>query len=106
MPREQPDALIINENHDNVATSLKALRAGQMVRVRSGSSMIELKLIQDVTPGHKFALHDIKRGAHIIKYGEVIGIATSDISKGAHVHVHNMASLHGRSDSDPFTEVR
>jgi len=63
--------------------------------------MIELKLTQDVTPGHKFALLDIKKGEQIIKYGEVIGAATVDIGKGAHVHVHNTTSLHGRSDSDP-----
>ena len=62
--------------------------------------MIELRLTQDVTPGHKFALHDIRKGEHIIKYGEVIGAATADIAQGEHVHLHNTKSLHGRIDSN------
>ena len=40
--------------------------------------------------GHKYALCDIKCGENIIKYGNPIGHATSDIKKGDHVHSHNM----------------
>ena len=40
--------------------------------------------------GHKFAVRDIKCGENIIKYGSPIGHATSDISKGEHVHTHNV----------------
>ena len=40
--------------------------------------------------GHKYALRDIKEGEDIIKYGSPIGHATCDISKGEHVHTHNV----------------
>ena len=40
--------------------------------------------------GHKYALHDIKAGENIIKYGNPIGHATCDIKKGEHVHTHNV----------------
>ncbi len=42
--------------------------------------------------GHKYALCDIKNGENIIKYGQPIGHATSDIKKGEHVHSHNLAT--------------
>jgi altronate dehydratase small subunit len=34
----------------------------------------------------------------VIKYGETIGLATSDISPGEHVHVHNVEGQRGRGD--------
>ena len=37
-------------------------------------------------------------GEPVIKYGSPIGIATSDIQPGAHVHTHNVASTRGRGD--------
>ena len=40
--------------------------------------------------GHKYALVAIKKGDNIIKYGNPIGHATVDISKGEHIHTHNM----------------
>ncbi len=40
--------------------------------------------------GHKAALRDIPAGAAVVKYGVVIGHASSDIPAGAHVHVHNV----------------
>lgn len=47
--------------------------------------------------GHKYARVSIKKGEDIIKYGEVIGHATADISVGEHVHTHNMkTSLSGK----------
>ena len=40
--------------------------------------------------GHKYALRDIACGENVIKYGNPIGHATSDIKKGEHVHTHNV----------------
>jgi altronate dehydratase len=42
--------------------------------------------------GHKFALKDMGEGEAIIKYGEPIGQSTVKISRGEHVHVHNVIS--------------
>ena len=44
----------------------------------------------NLSDGHKYARIDIKQGENIIKYGQPIGHATSDIKKGEHVHTHNM----------------
>ncbi|WP_197284402.1 SAF domain-containing protein [Bacillus sp. JCM 19041] len=48
--------------------------------------------------GHKFALVNIKKGTDIFKYGEIIGIASSDIDAGEHVHIHNVEGKRGRGD--------
>lgn len=40
--------------------------------------------------GHKYALTPISTGQMVIKYGQPIGIATSDIQVGDHVHTHNV----------------
>lgn len=42
---------------------------------------------------HKFALRDIAAGEKVIKYGMPIGVATSDIKAGDHVHTHNLKTL-------------
>ena len=44
----------------------------------------------NLSDGHKYALCDIKCGEDIIKYGNPIGHAISDIKKGEHVHTHNV----------------
>lgn len=46
----------------------------------------------NVDNGHKYAVRDIKRGENIIKYGQPIGHALTDIKKGEHVHSHNLAT--------------
>jgi len=38
-------------------------------------------------------LSDISKGDKILKYGEVIGLATQPIGKGYYVHVHNVESV-------------
>lgn len=65
------DYVIINEK-DNVAVRLAAT--------------------DTVPAGHKFALRDIKKGEFVIKYGEVIGRASTDIKKDEWVHTHNLKS--------------
>ena len=45
-----------------------------------------------IPAGHKYALRDIKTGEYVIKYGEIIGRATSDIAKDEWVHTHNVKS--------------
>ena len=36
-----------------------------------------------------------KEGEYVIKYGEVIGVATKNIGVGEHVHVHNVKGCFG-----------
>lgn len=53
---------------------------------------VNLSGSQDVPVGHKVALKDISKGSYVIKYGEVIGVATKDIKKDEWVHTHNIRS--------------
>jgi altronate dehydratase len=60
-----------------------AARAGGEVRVVA-ESLIPF--------GHKIAIAAMASGEPVIKYGEVIGYATTPIESGQHVHVHNVRS--------------
>jgi altronate hydrolase len=44
-----------------------------------------------VPAGHKMATRPIARGEPILRYGQIIGFAASDITPGEHVHTHNCA---------------
>ena len=46
---------------------------------------------EPVRSGHKVALHPIRSGAPVLKFGSAIGLATKDIQAGSHVHTHNLA---------------
>ena len=88
------DKVIILNDRDNVATCLADFRAGETIAVAG----CQLTLPQGVAFGHKIALADITAGDDIVKYGEVIGVASADIAAGAHVHVHNVESRRARGD--------
>jgi len=85
------EAIVINEK-DNVATSLKALQAGDTISVEAGGAVQEVKVLSDIPMGHKFAIREIDEGEAVIKYGEPIGAGKTKILVGEHVHVHNVVS--------------
>ena len=82
---------IIIKDSDNCATSLEDLHEGIEIEVNANFS---LKINDDVPLGHKFALKDIKRGQHVIKYNQIIGVATVDIKIGDWIHTHNIKSAY------------
>ncbi len=90
-------AIVLN-GKDNVATALTDLNAGDNVEVEVDKNPVTISLVNPIQFGHKFSLVDIKAGTPILKYGEVIGEASKDITPGEHVHVHNVASTRGRGD--------
>ncbi|GAF87433.1 unnamed protein product, partial [marine sediment metagenome] len=71
---------------------------GQRITIKNAGNDVDISLLQEIPFGHKLALLDIASGDKIIKYGEVIGQATTPIKKGEHVHVHNVEGLRGRGD--------
>lgn len=75
---------------DNVAIALVSLKANERITVQRGDMEEEIVLIDNIPRGHKFAIQDIEEGKEIVKYGEVIGRAVSNIKKGEHVHEHNL----------------
>lgn len=70
---------------DNIEIALKDLKAGDCLAV----SGVEVK--DPVPRGHKVAIADIPTGTMVLRYGQVIGQATTDIAAGGHIHVHNIA---------------
>ncbi len=78
---------------DNTATALENIEAGDTINLASKSGPVgEMKALETVPFGHKLAIASIGRGEKVLKYGEVIGLATKPIGKGDHVHVHNVES--------------
>ena len=94
MESKTASAVVISEK-DNVATATRVIKAGENPTVRVGEKETEIALKNDIKFLHKFALKDIKKGEKIFKYGMLMGEATADISRGEHVHVHNVRSLRG-----------
>jgi len=85
-------AMMIHPN-DNTATALNDIDPGENISLVSKSGPIGEMTAKEAIPfGHKIATADIKKGDKILKYGEVIGLATSQIEKGAYVHTHNVQS--------------
>ena len=64
---------------------------------KNGTS-VEIIAASDVPFGHKIAVRYIKSGEPIVKYGEIIGDANTDIKTGEYVHIHNMEARRGRGD--------
>jgi len=88
------DAIVLNQK-DNVGTSIKPLKENSKIMLKIENKLCNFLLKDDIKLCHKFSLILIKKGDKITKYGEVIGVATSDIKKGKHVHIHNIKSIRG-----------
>ena len=71
---------------DNVAVALQPLKKGTTVELDD----LTLLLKEDIMQGHKFALKDLNTNDLIIKYGNPIDHATTEISAGSWIHTHNL----------------
>ena len=69
-------------DEDNVVVANSALNAGDQID--------EITLRDAIPAGHKIASTDILTGARMLKYGQTIGYAMSDIPTGTHLHTHNV----------------
>lgn len=77
--------LFLNEK-DNIAVCLEDLTIGAKISQAS----FDLEVKNQIPRGHKIAIKPIKKNEGVIKYGERMGHATTDIAVGEHVHVHNV----------------
>ena len=73
--------LLLNST-DNVATLLD--EETEVLCLENG-----MGIYGNIPFGHKVSLKSIEIGEAVMKYGIRIGVATSFIEKGEHVHVHN-----------------
>ena len=81
----QTKYLKINKE-DNVAVALETLKVGEVVVV----DRTEIKLVDEIPAGHKFALKDFAENEFIVKYGYAIGHAINAISEGGLVNEKNI----------------
>lgn len=88
LPEATPEnsAILLNAS-DNVVVARVPLERGRRIRVAGR----EIELKDEAPAGHKVALAPIPAGTPVLRYGEVIGIASRGIEAGEHVHVHNVA---------------
>jgi altronate hydrolase len=69
---------------DTVIVALTPIAAGEELTGHGFAA-------RDAIPaGHKIATSAIAKGSPVIKYSQVIGMATADIAPGEHVHVQNL----------------
>jgi len=81
LTRPQAKTLVLNPA-DNIAVALATLDVG--AQTPQGP-----RILRRVPKGHKFATSPIRTGEPVIKFGQIIGFATSDIPSGDWVHEHN-----------------
>lgn len=85
--------LIINPA-DNVGVALTTIMEGE----HAASDGRSTEAREEIPKGFKIALMDIRKGDPVVKYGEIIGLASRPIRCGDQVHVHNCESRRGRGD--------
>lgn len=85
------NALIIDDK-DNVAVVIDNIKQGDTINYELNKNKYSLISVSEIEIYHKVAIKDIKVGDSIVKYGQYIGLASSDIKSGEHVHEHNVTS--------------
>jgi altronate hydrolase len=75
---------------DNVLVALTELAEGKRVS--------DITCMQVIPAGHKVAAMDIADGQPVIKFGQMIGLASRPIKAGEHVHVHNCVFTSAKQD--------
>ena len=73
---------------DNVLVVVKAITEGQELELEG----VKITARKTIAFGHKVAARALSAGEKIVKFGMPIGSTTTTISKGEHVHTHNLQS--------------
>ncbi|WP_075795785.1 UxaA family hydrolase [Massilia putida] len=84
----QAGSLLLMSREDNCLIARLDLKAGDTVVIDDRTVILP----GDVRLGHKVARRDLAPGDKIVRYGAIIGTATSRIAAGAHIHTHNLES--------------
>lgn len=88
---------------DNVAVALEPLAEG----TECGLGESVFSALAEIPRGHKIALSGIAAGEYVIKFGQPIGHALTDIAAGDWVHVHNLKTNLGGTDEYQYQpEIR
>ncbi|WP_417258716.1 UxaA family hydrolase [Celeribacter sp.] len=87
---KQPFALRLQDT-DNILIALRAIPEGTILPDN-------LVTREPIPAGHKVAAKPIGAGENVLKYGQIIGTATTDIAVGSHVHSHNLGMGEHKQD--------
>ena len=94
-----PHAIRLNPA-DNIVIALRDLGSGSTV------PDVAAPLAGPVSRGHKIAARAVAQGENVIRYGQIIGVATRPIAAGEHIHTHNLGMGAHEQDYAHATEVR
>ena len=78
------NSLIVLNKNDNVGVSQFIIPEKTKINGQ------EISTIDPIPFGHKVCLKPINKGDPIIKYDQIIGFASKNITAGEHVHSHNL----------------
>lgn len=81
--------LVLINPEDNVAVAIEDIRKGEFSVLGND---LTVTATAGIPRGHKVAVRGISIGEDVVKYGASIGRASHPISKGDHVHGHNLAT--------------
>ncbi len=100
--RSAAQAMLQLSPKDNVAVALRTLSADeslpfQLTESTSTEAQSLLVCRERIAKGHKIALSDMPMGTRVLKYSQLIGVASVDIFAGDHVHTHNLAFVNNDS---------
>ena len=83
---------ILIHNDDNVVTVTESLQAGSVAMYQKNEEVVKIVTLEEIPKFHKIAVADIEKTKPVYKYGQLIGEALENITKGSHVHDHNITS--------------
>lgn len=86
---------LIHAEADFVGVATEDISKGEKVEgvYMDTLGKLQLEARDNIPLGHKIALREMPKGEKVIEYGEPIGEAIQPVSKGEHVHVHNIRSM-------------
>lgn len=80
--------VILLHPDDNIMVCVKPVSAGDELLIDGE----KVRVPMDIALGHKMARTTLAAGEKVYRYGAPIGSMTAPVTKGEHVHLHNMKS--------------
>ncbi|MGC3965333.1 MAG: UxaA family hydrolase [Rhodocyclaceae bacterium] len=84
---------VVHDRRDTTGVVVvEGVEAGQTLTgwLMDGDDTLAITVRDAIPIGHKLALKNIATSDDVVKYGEIIGVAIAPISRGEHLHVHNV----------------
>ena len=78
---------------DNVVTCVTEVHKGEAIIFKKGEEVCSLTAADDIPYCHKAAVTDLKKGDHVLKYGESLGELSADVQTGGWIADHNLFSV-------------